>query len=91
MDSVSLTNTISKLEEQEAMSLSFACFKDAEDRQKDAITTECLEINNTILDTYTILSDAISGACIPISSAAIMSVRSAGCRLSSPNGWTEGA
>lgn len=61
MDSVSLTNTISKLEEQEAMSLSFACFKDAEDRQKDAITTECLEINNTILDTYTILSDAISG------------------------------
>ena len=61
MDSITLSNPLSKADGLEAMSLSFASLKDAEGRQEDSITTERLEKGNTILDTYKIISDPISG------------------------------
>ena len=61
MDSITLSNPLSKADGLEAMSLSFASLKDAADRQEDSITTERLEKGNTILDTYKIISDPISG------------------------------
>ena len=61
MDSITLSNPLSKADGLEAMSLSFASLKDAMGRQEDSITTERLEKGNTILDTYKIISDPISG------------------------------
>ncbi|MBR4762754.1 MAG: hypothetical protein IK087_00890, partial [Lachnospiraceae bacterium] len=61
MDSITLSNPLSKADGLEAMSLSFASLKDAVGRQEDSITTERLEKDNTILDTYKIISDPISG------------------------------
>ena len=61
MDSISLSRSISKIDEKEAMSLTYASLKEAADRKEDSITTERLEKDNTILETYTIISDPISG------------------------------
>lgn len=60
-DAISLTNTISKAEGNEALSLTYASLKDAAGREADTISTERLKAGNTILDIYTIASDAISG------------------------------
>ena len=60
-DAVSLSTTISKAEDQEAMSLTFASLRDAADRQEDSITTERLIKDNTILEIYKVMSDPISG------------------------------
>ena len=60
-DAISLTNTISKAEGNEALSLTYASLKDAAGREADTISTERLQAGNTILDIYTIASDAISG------------------------------
>ena len=61
MGSISLSNTINKIDEQEAMSLTYASLKEAANRKEDSITTERLEKDNTILGTYKIISDPISG------------------------------
>ena len=61
MDSISLSRSISKIDEKEAMSLTYASLKEAADRKENSITTERLEKDNTILETYTIISDPISG------------------------------
>lgn len=60
-DSVSLSTSISKIDEQEAMSLTYASLREAAERQEDSITTERLIRNNTILGIYKVMSDPISG------------------------------
>ena len=61
MDSISFSQSVSKEFGNEKTSISELYFEDL-DRRIDAITTEVIEKGNTILDTYEVLSDAISGA-----------------------------
>ena len=60
MDSISFSQSVSKEFGNEKTSISELYFEDL-DRRIDAITTEVIEKGNTILDTYEVLSDAISG------------------------------
>ena len=60
MDSISLSQSVSKEFGNEKTSMSELYFGDLEKRI-DAITTEVIEKGNTVLDTYKVLSDAISG------------------------------
>ena len=60
MDSISFSQSVSKEFGNEKTSISELYFEDL-DRRIDAITTEVIEKGNTVLDTYKVLSDAISG------------------------------
>ena len=61
MDSLSLSNTISKQTVLENTSMTYASLEDAKKRENDAISNERIQNGDMILDTYEVTSDAISG------------------------------
>ena len=57
----SLSNTISKLDNYEMSSMSYASLQDARRHQSNVISNERILKGDSILDTYEVTSDAISG------------------------------
>ena len=57
----SIDFSLSKRDTNEEMSVTAASLEEAARRTRDAITTERIAKNNTLLNTYTVVSDAISG------------------------------
>ncbi len=59
--SLTLTNTVSKIETEDSVSLTRASIKDALDRPQASITNEQLKKGDPVLDTYLVMEDAIPG------------------------------
>ena len=59
--STSISNSISKGEVQEEFSLSLAALEDAKNRRPESISNEQIQKGDKILETYTVLDEAIHG------------------------------
>ena len=61
LDSLTISNTLSKRSGHEDFEMTTAYYEDLKDRKNDAISNEMIQNGDLVLDTYKVTSDAISG------------------------------
>ena len=61
LDSLTISNTLSKRSGHEDFEMTTAYYEDLKDRKNDAISNEMIQNGDLVLDTYKVISDAIKG------------------------------